>query len=186
MYKGSIVRNNNIYNLLYFEKHYICIISENNTIKKIKLNFLFCIMDSKNLCISPLISMYDNNTLSYFNTSFMKMFVLFLQRGMFKFFNKFELRGFAYKIKTDNNLLVFKLGYSHLVYHNLNFNVVYLGQGKRYKDNTSYRLASFNNNSLGDELAMIGSYRQVNIYSGYGIRTQNKQLILKKGKVSMF
>lgn len=186
MYKGSIIRNNNIYNLLYFEKHYICIISENNTMKKIKLNFLFCTMDCNYVSISPLVSMYQHNILNYFSTSFMKMFVLFLQKGMFKFFNKFELRGFAYKIKTDNNLLVFKLGYSHLVYHNLNLNVMYAGIGKRYKDNTNYRLTSFNNNFLGDELAMIGSYRQINIYSGYGIRTQNKQLILKKGKVSMF
>src|SRR5690606_24679008 len=103
---------------LYFEKHYICIISENNTMKKIKLNFLFCTMDCNYVSISPLVSMYQHNILNYFSTSFMKMFVLFLQRGMFKFFNKFELRGFAYKIKTDNNLLVFKLGYSHLVYHN--------------------------------------------------------------------
>lgn len=176
---------NTNYYICYSEKTFLSIL-DSFGFRKIKITMLFFFRNLDNLLLF---------NVSLFNSPFRSLFILKLTLSyLYNFFNlfkslyryKFELRGFAYKLKTHFNFFVFKLGYSHLVFYILPLFFKLSLSFKKRKDNIFYTLRGYNYPLLGSTVYIISELRKLNVYSGYGLRTENQHIRLKRGKVSMF
>jgi hypothetical protein len=176
---------NTNYYICYNEKTFLSIL-DSFGFRKIKITILFFFRNLDNLLLFnfslfsfPFQYLHNlKDTLSYLYNFF----------NLFKSLHryKFELRGFAYKLKTHFNFFLFKLGYSHLVFYKLPLFFTLFPSFKKRKDNIYYTLRGYNYPLLGSTIYRISELRKLNIYSGYGLRTENQHIRLKRGKVSMF
>ena len=97
-------------------------------------------------------------------------------------YKKFELHGVGYRILSDNmygksNLLTFKLGYSHLIYFRIPFNLNVFCFNKT-------KLCIFGNSyqNINQMAAIIKSKKAPEPYKGKGILYENEIITLKEGK----
>ncbi len=97
-----------------------------------------------------------------------------LSRG---FHTNLLLSGVGFRAQKKDNLLEFKLGYSHLVNLDVNSSL----KVDIYK-NTSIHLQGISKESLGNFAARIRHLRLPDSYKGKGIRYRGENLRLKEGK----
>lgn len=73
---------------------------------------------------------------------FLKYVFLLINNG---YFNKFKIVGVGYRQFSSDNIVIYKLRYSHLVYNILPFNILTFKKHKRRK---FFTLFSLNKNEL--------------------------------------
>ena len=89
----------------------------------------------------------------------------------FGYVNKFKLIGVGYRQFYSNNIVVFKLWYSHLVFKVLPFDIITV---KKTKKKTFFRLYGLNKDNVNRILHLWLSYRIRNPYTKKGFVKRNK------------
>jgi ribosomal protein L6P/L9E len=113
---------------------------------------------------------------------FQKFISLFLISIFIGFRGKFKIVGRGYKLHKKNNSLIFKLGYSHLIFKNLNLS---LFLKKKDKKKLFFTLISLNSYLISNYINVFRSYRLPNIYKKKGIFNNTKKVNFKLGKANM-
>lgn len=99
-------------------------------------------------------------------------------------YQKLKFIGVGYRVFEIENikikLLMFKLGYSHLIYHKIlkNLNIFCLKSTKLFIYGTSYY-------NITQTASLIRSYKTPEPYKGKGILYDNEIIKLKKGKKNL-
>lgn len=97
------------------------------------------------------------------------------------FYQKLNLVGVGYRAfdvdRFKNELLMFKLGYSHPIYFKIpkNLNIFCLKMTKLFIYGNSYQ-------DINKTAALIQSYKLPEPYKGKGILYENQKIVLKEGK----
>lgn len=173
MKKIKIPQNSKIYIIFFKKEKYILI--ENIITKKIFY-----------LKVPMLLKLKKDNNFIYTETNIEKIYAFnTILETFFNFYNvpvKKTLlkRGLGFKITyQDNSLLVFKLGYSHLITLSINaskFNVVI---GKNY-----ISILSLYKSEVGNLCEKIFRLKKMDSYKGRGMFIKNKNFIFKLIKKS--
>lgn len=108
--------------------------------------------------------------------------VTFLLRELFilislGYTNKFKLVGVGYRQFYENNIVVYKLRYSHLIYNVLDFSVL---TTKKLKKKKFFTIFSLNKNKLNRLLNIWLLYRVPNVYTKKGIIKKGSTFNFKK------
>jgi ribosomal protein L6P/L9E len=114
--------------------------------------------------------------------SFQLFLSLFLVSILSGFRAKFKIHGRGYKLHKKNNNLIFKLGYSHLIFKTLDFSILLK---KKEKRKIFYTLISLNHQLLTNTVSTFRSFRVPNIYTKKGILNNTRKMIFKIGKINM-
>jgi hypothetical protein len=143
-----------VYNELNF-----LVVSNGCTSIKIKYDNR-CFFFVKNMCIIC----YCYFFFGYLNLSF--QFLCFnVFQGMFYQFGHLKLEGRGNKFYDFFNFVVGKLGYSHICYYLLPFNILFFSKKKR----TDFKIVSHNSFTVGNSLKCLRSFRFPNNYKKKGI-----------------
>jgi ribosomal protein L6P/L9E len=111
--------------------------------------------------------------------NFISLFIVSVLNG---FRGKFKIVGRGYKLHKKNNNLVFKLGYSHLIFKTLDLSVFLK---KKEKKKLFFTLISLNYYLITNYINNFRSYRIPNIYKRKGIFNNTKKVLFKFGKANM-
>jgi len=155
---------------------------------KCKFNLYFFLYNSNSLfifkffLINSLIIFNDLKQYTKNKINFQLFISLFLVSIFSGFRAKFKIHGRGYKLHKKNNNLVFKLGYSHLIFKTLDF-ALFLK--KKEKKKVFYTLISLNHQLLTNTISTFRSFRIPNIYTKKGILNNTKKIIFKIGKINM-
>ena len=95
---------------------------------------------------------------------------------LFGYNNKFKLIVIGYRQFYSNNMIVFKLRYSHLVYKILPFDILTLKKTKKRK---YFVLYSLNKDNLNRIMHLWLSYRRLNIYTKKGFFKKKHKYLFK-------
>lgn len=99
-------------------------------------------------------------------------------KGVHQGFNvKLQLVGIGYKAQLENNILSFKLGYSHII----NYEIPHQIQIQILKP-TLISIHGINYEFVTKVAAEIRSFRKPDPYKGKGVRYLNEIIIKKEGK----
>ena len=98
----------------------------------------------------------------------------------FGFFSKYRIKGLGHRIYIKKNNFVFKIGYSHLVYKLLDYNLI--NSPKRFKKEYYFAVRGLDYINLRRSLFIIQSYRIPNCYCFNGIFVQGLDVDAKEGK----
>jgi hypothetical protein len=182
--------------LYFFFFNYVFIyIERNNIVCLSKLGSFKCSFDLK-------FFLYNSNSLFIFKSflmntlllrnnlkintknriSFQLFLSLFLVSILSGFRAKFKIHGRGYKLHKKNNNLIFKLGYSHLIFKTLDFSILLK---KKEKRKIFYTLISLNHQLLTNTVSTFRSFRVPNIYTKKGILNNTRKMIFKIGKINM-
>ena len=169
---------------IYFEKNHFLSISKLGSFKlKLNLNFFIYNYNSlfylKYFIINSVTSNYKNNLNKI---SFQKFLSLFLISIIIGFRGKFKIVGRGYKLHKKNNSLIFKLGFSHLIFKTLDFS---LFLKKKEKKKLFFTIISLNSYLISNYINIFRSYRLPNIYKKKGIFNNTKKVNFKFGKSNM-
>ncbi len=93
------------------------------------------------------------------------LFFSFFRSNLFYNIKHLKLEGRGYKLYYYLNYVILKLGYSHLCYFLLPFNVIFLSKKKKMH----YKIISFSNESIGNLLFRMQSFRIPNTFKKKGI-----------------
>jgi ribosomal protein L6P/L9E len=172
---------------LYIEKNQLLCISKLGSFKcKFDLSFFFYNHNSTFLFKLFILNFFllSNNNKKYTNKKIIfQIFISFFLISIFTGFRaKFKIHGRGYKLHKKNNNLIFKLGYSHLIFKTLDLGV-YLK--RKDKKKMFYTLISSNYYLLTNTINKFRSYRIPNIYSRKGILNNTKKILFKIGKLNM-
>jgi len=126
----------------YLESNFFILFSKLG-ILKIKNHLFFNFYYFTNQEVNSLISSYYNRSFSLY----LKDLFLIINYG---YFNKFKLIGVGYKQFYINNVVVYKLRYSHLIYKVLPFNLISFKKHKKKKFYTIFGLNKTHVNSIID------------------------------------
>ena len=118
---------------------------------------------------NTLLTLANNTTLVFFMNIIDKLI-------NFGYVNKFKLVGVGYRQFYSNNIIVFKLWYSHLVYKILPLNILTF---KKNKKKPFFCLYSLDKNNLNRVLHLWLSYRIRNTYTKKGFLKKNKEYYTK-------
>jgi ribosomal protein L6P/L9E len=152
---------------------------------KLKLNIFFYLYNYNSIFYLKyflLNSITQNKKNSLNKILFQKFISLFIISLFIGFRGKFKIVGRGYKLHKKNNGLIFKLGYSHLIFKNLDFSL-YLK--KKEKKKLFFTLISLNSYLLSHYINIFKSYRLPNIYKRKGIFNNTKKVNFKLGKANM-
>ena len=149
----------------YIENNYIILCSKLG-IWKVQNTFF------KNLFI------YEQNNLvsSYFDRSLMLYLKDLFLIINFGYFSKFKIIGVGYKQFYIDNIVIYKLRYSHLIYKILPFQLLSFKKTKKKKFYTVFGINKNNVNSIVD---MWTTYRISNVYTKKGFFKKNKKVYFK-------
>lgn len=182
-YNIKIPNNNTI--LYCIQKNIITIIGPLNQ-KSLKLKLKIKILNNKKIIqvlSVPLIKLSNNekkNINSLRGTTVALIKQLILETSSI-FYQKLKFIGVGYRVFEVENiktkLLMFKLGYSHLIYLKTpkDLNIFCLKSTKLFIYGTSYH-------SITQTSSLIRAYKTPEPYKGKGILYDNEILKLKKGK----
>ncbi|QTJ62860.1 50S ribosomal protein L6 [Candidatus Nardonella dryophthoridicola] len=92
----------------------------------------------------------------------------------FGFYKKIIIYGIGYKLNVENNILIFNLGYSHLIKCKVPINILI----KDYNNNEII-LFSYDKEALGNFCNEIKMLRKPDVYKGKGIRYDNDIIKIK-------
>lgn len=136
----------------------------------------------------------DDLWFTYLNTSFFnslkfRFYILqwfnrignYLTSILFGLSLKYKVIGLGHRGYYSNNLYLFKIGYSHLVFSFLNLSVK---AKKKKKKKLFHKLYSINNNILSNTFFHLQNLRVPDIYSSNGIFNRTDYYLFKKGKKS--
>lgn len=104
---------------------------------------------------------------------FLSNFSNFYRNLIFKAKGFLILKGLGLKVNLINNILEFKLGYSHKSFININSEI-----SVKIKKNLLF-LQSVNEEKLGNFLYNIKELKKPDVYKGKGIWYKNEKMILK-------
>ncbi|MNK96723.1 50S ribosomal protein L6 [compost metagenome] len=175
------------YVYIYIERGNIICVSKLGSFK-CKFNLYFFLYNSNSLfifkffLINSLIIFNDLKQYTKNKINFQLFISLFLVSIFSGFRAKFKIHGRGYKLHKKNNNLVFKLGYSHLIFKTLDF-ALFLK--KKEKKKVFYTLISLNHQLLTNTISTFRSFRIPNIYTKKGILNNTKKIIFKIGKINM-
>jgi len=105
---------------------------------------------------------------------FFREIFLLITKGTF---TKFKIVGVGYRQMYANNVVVYKLRYSHLIYNVLPLDII---TNKKQKRKTYHTLFSLNKNKLNNVLQMWLSYRIPNVYTKKGMFKKDQIVRSKK------
>jgi ribosomal protein L6P/L9E len=183
-----------MHTFLYFflYKFFFIYIERNNFLSlgklgtfKLKLNINFYIYNSNSIFYLRyflLNSSISDKKKTLSKVLFQKFISLFLISILIGFRGKFKIVGRGYKLHKKNNSLIFKLGYSHLIFKNLNLS---LFLKKKDKKKLFFTLISLNSYLITSYINIFKSYRLPNIYKKKGIFNNTKKVNFKLGKANM-
>jgi ribosomal protein L6P/L9E len=169
---------------IYFERNNILSISKLGTIKS-KLNTNFYIFNYNNIFILRFFlinNLYRHKTNTQNKILFQTFISLLIISIFLGFRGKFKIVGRGYKLHKKNNSLIFKLGYSHLIFKNLNLSVTLK---KKDKKELFFTLISLHPSLISNYINVFRSYRIPNIYKRKGIFNNTKKVNFKMGKANM-
>lgn len=175
------------YVFIYIERNKIVCVSKLGSFKCV-FNLNFFLYNSNSLFIFKSFLM---NTLLLRNNlrqntknriSFQLFISLFLVSIFTGFRAKFKIHGRGYKLHKKNNNLIFKLGYSHLIFKTLDFAIILK---KKEKKKLFYTLISLNHQLLTNTISTFRSFRIPNIYTKKGILNNTRKMTFKIGKINM-
>ncbi|BFI91118.1 50S ribosomal protein L6 [Enterobacterales bacterium endosymbiont of Anomoneura mori] len=159
---------------IFIEKKNIKIIGKNdelkynineNVIVKKKNNFIF-------------FSVFKNNKYSWSQAGTTRSIINSMIIGVTKnFTKKLKLIGIGYKVVLKNNILIFSLGFSHLINY-----ILPKGIKVECKNENEIILNSANKQLLGQIAAKIRLFHIPDSYKGKGIRYYNEIIKLKETK----
>lgn len=89
--------------------------------------------------------------------------------------------GVGYKCKLYNNYILFLLGYSHLVYEIIPYNIYIKLQNLK-----NLSLYSIDLIILNQFIYKLKKKKKINVYKGKGLLLKNEKIILKEGKKANF
>lgn len=134
------------------------------------------IIKIKNESLTSFLSRYN----SIYSWSLKDEIVFFLKSIFllinFGYYNKFKLIGIGYRQFYSNNIVIYKLRYSHLVYKILPFDILTFKKKKKRK---YFWLYSLNKNNLNRILHLWLSYRIMNVYTKKGFYKKNQKYYYK-------
>jgi len=168
----------------YVERINIVCLSNLGTFK-IKYNSNFFFYNNNNIMLFKIFLLNLNKKLFNYNNSrillqyFLSKYFISIFTG---FRGKFKINGRGYKLYKKNNNLIFKLGYSHLIFKTLDF-CIYLK--KKEKKKIFYTLISLYYNKLYNVINIFVKYKLPNIYSKRGIFNNTTKILFKIGKANM-
>ena len=119
---------------------------------------------------NTLFSRVVNNHILYF----LRFIFLLINQG---YFNKFKIIGVGYRQFYSNNMVIYKLRYSHLIYNILPFDILTFKKHKRRK---YFTLFSLNKNKLNKVMHIWLTYRIKNVYTKKGFFKKNKKVFFKE------
>jgi len=151
--------------LVYIECNF-CIAYSSLGIIRLKSNHLSNLYYTRNTVTSLTV----NNTVSFI---LRELFIL-ISLG---YTNKFKLVGVGYRQFYENNIVVYKLRYSHLIYNVLDFAVL---TTKKLKKKKFFTVFSLNKNKLNRLFNIWLLYRVPNVYTKKGIIKKGSSLNFKK------
>lgn len=183
------------YSFFYFFKYFFLYVEKTNLVClsklgsfKCKFNFFFISYFYNNLLLFKSL-MLNNNFGNKANKkytinkilfqSFISLFIVSVLNG---FRGKFKIVGRGYKLHKKNNNLVFKLGYSHLIFKTLDLSIFLK---KKEKKKLFFTLISLNHYLISSYINSFRSYRIPNIYKRKGIFNNTKKVLFKFGKANM-
>ena len=114
--------------------------------------FTFCLFDNK-----------YNIELTWKKNKY--LFFSFFRSNLFYNIKHLKLEGRGYKLYYYLNYVILKLGYSHLCYFLLPFNVIFLSKKKKMH----YKIIIFSNEVIGNLLFRMQSFRIPNTFKKKGI-----------------
>lgn len=169
----------------YIERMNIICLSYLGTFK-IKYNSRFFFYNNNNIILFKtfLLDLKKNRLFNYNNSRillqyFFSMYFISIFTG---FRGKFKINGRGYKLYKKNNNLVFKLGYSHLIFKTLDL-CMFLK--KKEKKKIFYTLISLYYNKLHHIINNFVRYKLPDIYSKRGIFNNTTKISFKIGKANM-
>lgn len=139
--------------------------------------FLFKIFILNSFLLSTSKKQYTNKKIIF--QIFISFFLISILTG---FRAKFRIHGRGYKLHKKNNNLVFKLGYSHLIFKTLDLALMLK---KKEKRKVFFTLISLNYYLLTHTISKFRNYRIPNTYSRKGILNNSKKVLFKIGKLNM-
>lgn len=175
------------YFFLYIERNNLICFSKLG-IFKCKFNFsflLYCynsLFFAKNLLINSNFNLNLNKKNTMNKIVFYNFLSLYLISILYGFRGKFKIVGRGYKLHKKNNNLIFKLGYSHLIYKTLDLSIFLK---KKEKKKLFFTLISLNYYLISRYISNFKSYRIPNIYKKKGIFNNTKKVLFKFGKANM-
>lgn len=98
----------------------------------------------------------------------------------FGFFSKYRIKGLGHRIYIKKNSFVFKIGYSHLLYKLLDYNLI--NSPKRFKKEYYFAIRGLDFVNLKRNIFLIQSFRIPNCYCYNGIFIQGLYIYPKEGK----
>ena len=183
--KSSIIKIPKNIKIYIDLKKKVYLLKNNNNIRLVKINFdIFKLIKNKKEFIYLTPILFNNNKLK---KKHYKESLFYLKRILkdisFKSCKKLKLNGIGYKISiienTINNIIHFKLGYSHSIYFKLPSHVTV----KLTKNNVLF-LFSNSTEKLSLVSGLIKNCKKPDPYKGKGILYVNEKLTLKVGKKS--
>ncbi len=172
---------------LYVERNQFLCISKLGSFKcKLDLSFFFYNNNSLFLFRLFILNFFlsAKNTKRYTNKKIIfQIFISFFLISVLTGYRaKFKIHGRGYKLHKRSNNLIFKLGYSHLIFKTLDL-AIFLK--KKEKKKIFYTLISTNYYLLTNTVNQFRNYRIPNIYSRKGILNNTKKILFKIGKLNM-
>lgn len=166
-----IFKNNNksLLCIYIYSKYYFFYVPLINNFLKLKYDY-----GVKSLSVQFL---FNNNYLKLFLNHFKEMFYSFSKI----FFKKLKFKGKGYYIfKNYRNTIALQLGYSHLIYiYSFFINVKFLSK-------TTIFMFGLNHRDVLNRSNAFFNLRQINVFTGKGIRFSRQLLYKKTGKISSY
>lgn len=114
------------------------------------------------------------------NLKYILNFLLFsLKNNYFGTNSRFRISGRGYRLFSEMNHILFKLGYSHVI--NFTLPIQYEIQ-KKEKYQSFFKITSIGTQNIGNFLYKIKTLRMPNVYSKKGIFRINELVHFKEGK----
>lgn len=99
---------------------------------------------------------------------------------LFGFYLKYRIKGLGHRIYIKKNIFVYKIGYSHLVYKILSFDLH--NPPKRFKKQYYFALCGTDSERVNNAVFTIQTYRIPNCYCYNGIWVHDVVVEGKEGK----
>jgi len=190
-----VMKNYNTFLFLYLFKYIYIYIERNKIICmsklgsfKCKFNLYFLLYNNnsiylfKSFIINSILLLNNLKQSTNRKINFQIFISLFIVSIFTGFRAKFKIHGRGYKLHQKNNNLVFKLGYSHLIFKTLDL-AIHLK--KKDKRKTFFTLISLNYQLLTNTISSFRTFRIPNVYTKKGILNNTKKIAFKIGKVNM-
>jgi len=95
---------------------------------------------------------------------------------------KYKIKGLGHRLHYRSNQMIFKLGYSHVVYRLLDLDIT--SSPKRHKKKPYFAVRGINSTKLHNSLSILKNFRVPDVYCLNGISVRTELYVRKEGKKS--